>query len=60
MTPAVFWEKLYENTELPFEYEDVEDIVFLAGIPFIQLKGGGIVALRIKEIRENQETVSSD
>jgi hypothetical protein len=63
MTVADFWEKLYQYTELPFDYEDVEDVVFFGGTAFIKLKNKRLYGLRatiINEPQDTEETVSGD
>jgi hypothetical protein len=37
MTVAEFWQQLYENTTLPFEYEEIVTVEFISGIPFVRL-----------------------
>jgi len=60
MTIANFWERLYECMELPFEYEDVEDIIFFGGVAFVKLKSGALYNFHTTIVREPKEEVSDD
>lgn len=58
MTVANFWERLYESMELPFDYDDVEDIIFSRGCAFIKLKNGILYSFTAALVREEKEEVS--
>jgi hypothetical protein len=58
MTIANFWERLYGCMELPFEYEDVDEIIFLGGVAFVKLKDGTLYNFHATIIKESKEEVS--